>query len=172
MSKTSIIAVVAGLFLVGLVGFNVLVADGSEDNPVVTSIRDDETETTTKAEAQPSTSESKAVVDETVDQAISLGTFTDYSEAEFTSAVERNDRIVLSFSADWCSTCQALKRNLNNGVIPDGLTILELDYDTEDEMKQMYGVTFQHTLVEIDANGNSVKKWAGSPDIEAILAEL
>ena len=158
MSKTNIAAIVGGLFLVALVGFNVLVSDGSEDNPVVTSIRGEEAEVVTKEEATTG--------------AESLGVYADYTPASFSEAVARDDEVVLSFSAAWCPTCQALKRNIDAGIIPDGLTILELDFDTETELKRQYGVTFQHTLVHIDENGDAISRWAGSRDIDEIIAEL
>ena len=79
---------------------------------------------------------------------------------------------MLFFHATWCSTCQALKRNLNAGIIPDGLSILQVDYDTEDELKQKHGVTFQHTLVQIDEGGDTVNRWAGSREVQEIIDEL
>ncbi len=78
--------------------------------------------------------------------------------------------VVLFFRATWCPTCRALDADIrsNAGSIPAGLTILDVNYDVETALKQKYGVTMQHTLVQVDAEGNLVKKWTGSPTLAAL----
>lgn len=76
--------------------------------------------------------------------------------------------IVLFFRASWCPTCRALDADIRAGSVPAGLTILDVNYDTETALKQKYGVTMQHTLVQVDAQGNLVKKWTGSPTLAAL----
>ena len=46
-----------------------------------------------------------------------------------------------------------------------------MNYDTEDELKKQYGITQQHTLVQIDSDGNEVEKWIGG-GIETIKQQL
>lgn len=81
--------------------------------------------------------------------------------------------VILFFKATWCPSCRALDADIkdNLGQIPSGVTILELNYDTETALKQKYGVTYQHTLVQVDADGTLIKKWDGSPSLSALLAE-
>jgi len=97
------------------------------------------------------------------------GEYIDYAESSLT-----NQDNVIFFAASWCPTCKVLDDNLMEASsnIPSGVTILKADYDTEDELKDKYGVTYQHTLVQVDQNGNQIKKWTNSFDLEDIIEEL
>ncbi|NCN03766.1 MAG: thioredoxin family protein [Candidatus Pacebacteria bacterium] len=70
---------------------------------------------------------------------------------------------VLFFHANWCPTCIAADREINEGLasIPDDLVILKTNYDTESELKKKYGITYQHTFVLVDDEGNELDKWNG-----------
>lgn len=83
-------------------------------------------------------------------------------------------KVVLFFKANWCPTCRGVDAdiNANVGAIPVDLRILKINYDASDALKAKYGVTYQHTFVQVDANGNLIKKWSGSPTLEAILKEI
>ena len=82
--------------------------------------------------------------------------------------------VVLFFRASWCPTCRALDSNIKADLsaIPSTLTILDVDYDNSAALKQKYGVTYQHTLVQVNADGSLVKKWSGSPTLAALVAEV
>jgi hypothetical protein len=47
-----------------------------------------------------------------------------------------------------------------------------VDYDNSDELKKKYGVTYQHTLVQVDKDGNLIKKWSGSPTLTSLVKEV
>lgn len=83
-------------------------------------------------------------------------------------------KVVLFFKASWCPSCRALDSDIKKSLtdIPADVTILELDYDTETALKQKYGVTTQHTLVQVDAQGNLLKKWSGGTSLESVLGNL
>lgn len=87
-------------------------------------------------------------------------------------AMANSGDVVLFFHASWCPTCRALDASLNAGDIPDGLTILKVDYDTETELKQKYGVRTQHTLVQVDADGNMITSWLGGSTAADIAAKV
>lgn len=89
-------------------------------------------------------------------------------------AMANTGDVVLFFKASWCPSCRALDSNIkaNLDAIPAGLTILEVDYDNSAAMKQQYGVTTQHTLVQVDANGTMIKKWSGGSTIASIAAQV
>lgn len=89
-------------------------------------------------------------------------TVLDYSEEAFQAAAE-SGRTILFFHAKWCPTCIALDQELERDItkLPKDLTILRLDFDSELEMRQKYGVTVQHTLVEVDSSGDQINKWIG-----------
>ncbi|MGB0757399.1 MAG: anti-sigma factor domain-containing protein [Patescibacteria group bacterium] len=89
------------------------------------------------------------------------GTYEDYSESAFAAAADK--KRVYFFHASWCPTCFIADKNFkdNVGDLPDGVSVFKTDYDDEDELKQKYGVTYQHTFVQVDAEGNVVAKWNG-----------
>ena len=82
--------------------------------------------------------------------------------------------VVLFFRASWCPTCKAVDADIraNLTAIPGGLTILDVDYDNSSSLKQKYGVTYQHTFVQVRADGTLIKKWSGSPTLAALVAEV
>lgn len=82
--------------------------------------------------------------------------------------------VVLFFHASWCPSCRGLNADIeqNLGVIPPGVSILKVDYDTESELKKKYGVTYQHTLVQVAADGTLIKKWSGSPTLSTLVTEI
>ena len=99
------------------------------------------------------------------------GVYTTYSDNSL--AMAQKGRTVLFFHAGWCPTCRAADADItkNLSLIPAGVTILKTDYDTETALKQKYGVTTQHTFVEVDASGTLVQKWSGG-NFAGITAKL
>ncbi|MEK7569398.1 MAG: thioredoxin family protein [Patescibacteria group bacterium] len=100
------------------------------------------------------------------------GSYEPYSPEKLARA-ESGD-VVLFFRASWCPTCRALDANIrtNSGSIPGAVTVLDVDYDNSTELKQKYGVTYQHTLVQVDASGNLIAKWQGSPTLSDLVSKI
>lgn len=101
------------------------------------------------------------------------GTFTDYSPEKL--ALASNGTVVLFFHADWCPSCRGLEDDINAKLdqIPANTHILQLDYDTETELKKKYGVIRQHTLVVVDADGTEVKKLTGLTNtLDQVVSQL
>ncbi len=100
------------------------------------------------------------------------GSYETYSPEKLAKA--EDGKVVLFFHAAWCPTCRALESNLNSNLknLPGDLTILKVDYDNSTSLKQKYGVTTQHTLVQVDASGNQIAKWQGSPNLTDIVSKL
>lgn len=98
-----------------------------------------------------------------IDPAASDSGYILYSEQALAEATQDGGRAVLFFHADWCPTCRAAEQDILSKLdqIPDDLTILKTDYDTERELKKKYQVVVQHTFVQVDQNGNEVTKWSG-----------
>jgi hypothetical protein len=46
-----------------------------------------------------------------------------------------------------------------------------VDYDRASELKQMYGVSYQHTYVQIDTDGEKVALWSGG-GVDGILGNV
>jgi thiol-disulfide isomerase/thioredoxin len=89
------------------------------------------------------------------------GIYIDYSEAVF---LEHEDkRRVLFFHASWCPTCKTANKNFisQREEIPQNIVLLKLNYDKETDLKKKYGITYQHTFVLVDKEGNSISKWNG-----------
>ncbi len=99
------------------------------------------------------------------------GTYAAYSAD--TLAVAQKGKTVLFFHAGWCPTCRSADSDITAGAatIPAGVTILKTDYDKEVALKQKYGVTTQHTFVEVGAKGVLIQKWSGG-NLAGIIAKL
>ncbi len=89
------------------------------------------------------------------------GRYMAYTKDNFDAAAGR--RRILYFHADWCPTCRPLDRELseNTAAIPEDVVIFKANYDTESALKKKHSVTYQHTFVQVDAEGTEVTKWSG-----------
>lgn len=127
-------------------------------------------EATLETEANTSPKATEPAKGEVVAQV--KGSYEVYN-AEKIALAETGD-VVLFFHAPWCPSCRALNSDIekNLSIIPDGVTILKTDYDTQTELKKKYGITSQHTLVQVDANGNMIKKWSGGSKLESLLSQI
>ncbi|MDI3195498.1 thioredoxin domain-containing protein [Pseudarthrobacter sp. AL07] len=101
------------------------------------------------------------------------GSFTTYTPEAVSSASE-SEKVILFFHATWCSTCKLLASDIeaNAASIPAGVKILKVDYDSETALKQNYGVTLQHTLVQVKPDGSQIAKWSLSRDLNALVKEI
>jgi thiol-disulfide isomerase/thioredoxin len=102
----------------------------------------------------------------------SKGTYESYGPEKIARAAQ--EKVILFFHAPWCPTCKRLDADIqkNSDKIPGGIVILKTDYDSEVALKQKYGVTYQHTFVQVDANGNLISKWSGSPTLSEFLEKV
>jgi thioredoxin 1 len=73
---------------------------------------------------------------------------------------------VLFFHAGWCPVCRAAEADLQSwyGVGAPGISTYKVDYDAETDLKARYGVTYQHTFVKVDGQGNVVQSIQGPTD--------
>ena len=99
--------------------------------------------------------------------------FTEYTPEVFAS-VSETDTVVLFFHATWCPTCKQLADDINANVerIPSDVRILLVNFDTATDLKQKYGVTLQHTLVQVNAAGGETERWVGTPTLDELLSQL
>lgn len=84
------------------------------------------------------------------------GAYVDYSDSIIATTAGTK---ILFFHAPWCPQCRALDASIKGSQIPNGVTIIKVDYDTNQQLRQKYGVTIQTTLVKVDDNGESVEKY-------------
>ena len=48
---------------------------------------------------------------------------------------------LLFFHAPWCPQCRMLDADINKQGVPEGVSIIKIDYDTHQSLRQKYGVT-------------------------------
>jgi len=72
-----------------------------------------------------------------------------YTAAALTQAQKANQPVALHFHADWCPTCRAQEKVLQELKSEAGLdlTVLVANYDTEKDLKRRFNVRAQSTLV-------------------------
>lgn len=89
------------------------------------------------------------------------------------------NRRVLFFYASWCPTCKPADASFtqNQSSIPEDVTVIRVNYsdpETDQEEKDLakkYGITYQHTFVQIDSSGKEVTKWNGG-QVEELLSNI
>lgn len=79
---------------------------------------------------------------------------------------------ILFFHAQWCPACRTLEKNILKNTIPENVQIIKVDFNTSSELKKKYGVLTQHTLVEVDAEGNMIKKALGGMTLSGSLEKF
>lgn len=91
------------------------------------------------------------------------GAYVDYLPQALSLATQNGGKAVLFFWASWCPYCKIANEDFTNNLsqIPKGVTVLKVNYDTEKELKTKYGVTYQHTFVQVNESGNQITKWNG-----------
>lgn len=99
--------------------------------------------------------------------------YLDYSPNAITQATQNNGRALLFFHADWCPTCRSAEKNILENIdqLPDDLTIIKVDYDSQKDLKKTYDIIYQHTFVQVDKAGNQITKWSGG-ELTEILKRI
>lgn len=146
--------IIAGVLVLGVGGAVAVTAlGGGESEAVATQTPTPEPEATMEPSEEPE-AEAEAETEEDTAAAESEttpGAYVEYSEAALADAEGTR---VLFFHATWCPQCHALDDSINANGVPDGVTILKVDYDTNQDLRQEYGVTQQTTVVSLDDNGD------------------
>lgn len=99
------------------------------------------------------------------------GAYVDYTGTVIASTKGTK---LLFFHAPWCPQCRVLEADIKQQTVPAGVTIIKVDYDSNQALRQKYGVTLQTTIVRIDDQGNLIKKFVAydNPSLEAIKENL
>lgn len=97
--------------------------------------------------------------------------YVSYSAEALTAAAGKQK--LLFFHAAWCPFCREAEADIlkNGNQLPENLVIFKTDYDKESALKQEYSITYQHTFVLVDDDGNQLKKWNGG-GVEEINRQL
>lgn len=107
----------------------------------------------------------------------SSGRYVEYSRAAYEEAAGK--RRVLFFYASWCPTCRTADPDIraNEGRLPGDLVVLRVNYNdpqTDEEEKALartYAITYQHTFVQVDGQGNALTRWNGG-GFDELLAKV
>lgn len=103
--------------------------------------------------------------------AMTAGAYLTLDEYQNQMADRADTTVVYFFHADWCPSCRATEESLTTAGVPDGLTVVKIDYDSATDLKREYGITQQHTFVQVGADGTQLAKWTGSVTGEDIKAQ-
>ena len=103
--------------------------------------------------------------------------YVEYSKSAFEGASAK--RRVLFFYASWCPTCRPADASFKAGAneIPEDMVVIRVNYNDPDtdnaekELARKYGITYQHTFVQIDSAGKEVTKWNGG-QLSELLANI
>lgn len=148
------LAILGGIFLVVLV---VIVASSSGRN----------NQDNNQQELDVSNENTPVTIENIQDNnsAESVGVYTDYDKSKLT-----DNKNILFFAARWCPSCRNLDQDIlkNLSKIPGDLTILKVDFDSQQNLRIEYGVTMQHTLVQVDKEGRQINKWSGLYSISSL----
>ncbi len=163
--KVSARAALSAAALVGVLG---LAACSS------TTSADEASSSPTQAPASSAPATPTGSAQPTTQTAAVEGSYISLNEYENNKAKYSDSDVVLFFNASWCPTCQEANKNLSasKGEFPNGLTVVDVDYDDNTDLRKEYGVTTQHTFVLIEPDGTEVKKWTGSDTVDQIEAKV
>lgn len=128
---------------------------------------------TTQDTTPDSDTKSAAQTNETkTDNAATTGTYQTYDAKKI--AQSNAEHIFLFFHATWCPSCRALDADIASNIdsIPEGVAIYKIDYDTATELKRQYGVTTQHSIIEIDTEGTAKSSITHPLSLNEVIATI
>ena len=88
------------------------------------------------------------------------------------SLIGQNETTVIFFHAAWCPSCRSLDSNISAEDSIDNILILKADYDSETDLREKYEVNNQHTLVQVDNEGEMIMKWSGGGTLQSIIDKV
>ncbi len=96
-----------------------------------------------------------------------------YSAQALADAEKAGQPVALHFHADWCPTCRAQDKTLESMKSEKGLdlTILQVNYDTEKDLKKRFNVRTQSTMVVLKGT-KEVARLAGDTSADSIRGVL
>jgi len=99
------------------------------------------------------------------------GVYTDYSKQ---AVLTTKGTKLLFFYAPWCPQCRAIEASIKKSGIPNDVTVFKVDYDSNQELRQQYGVVIQTTFVKIDGQGNKIASFVAykEPQFSSVKREL
>lgn len=102
---------------------------------------------------------------------VAPGKYVEYSEEVLAST---SGTRLLFFHAPWCPQCREIESDLKEASLPENVTILKVDYDSNQALRQKYGVTIQTTFIKLDEKGDKVASYVAydEPRFSSVQREL
>lgn len=127
--------------------------------------------TTSQTSTQQQSASSSPAPETSNSGALTQGQYIEYSD---TNLATTQGTKILFFHAPWCPQCRQLEEDILSSGLPQGVTVLKVDYDSNQALRKKYGVTIQTTLVKVDDQGNLVKKYVAydSPTVTSLEENL
>ena len=130
-----------------------------------------QTAQTRDSEADQTTANTVVSSNESAPKTAVASGYVDYSDdyLETTSGTR-----LLFFHASWCPQCRTLETDIIENGVPEDVTIIKVDYDSSQQLRQKYGVTIQTTVVRVDDQGELVGKYTpyDEPTLDNVAANL
>lgn len=171
-----LIAVIVVLIIAATAGYFLLSQNNSKQSGITPSVG--EQEGMMKIDEPVESGEAMMKKDEeSMSEDMKHGSYVEYSKEELEKSADK--RRVLFFYASWCPTCRPTDTNLkaNLDKLPEDLKVIRVNYndpETDQEEKDLarkYGITYQHTFVQIDSEGKEITKWNGG-QLPELLANI
>lgn len=161
----NILIVVGGLIVIAGAGFGLTKYFGNENNS-------DQRQQPASQDNAMGSDKSNTTPTEEANQTTKNG--GEYLEkATATIADASNDEIYLFFHAPWCPQCRSIESGIKSDGVPEGITIIKVDYDSNQDLRAKYGVTLQTTFVKVNKNSEFVSKFVAynDPQFSAVLRD-
>ncbi len=99
------------------------------------------------------------------------GVYREYSDEAIASTTGTK---LLFFHAPWCPQCRSIEDSIEKDGVPSGVTVFKVDYDSNQKLRQQYGVTIQTSFVKVDDSGNKVDSYVAydEPVFSSVEREL
>jgi thioredoxin 1 len=156
----------AALVLAGCGGSDDSEAAATASTPSAEAAASPSVKASEKASAKPSAKATAKATEVALE-----GRYIDYADYAADPGAFAAGDVVLFFNASWCSKCQETDANIGRTGLPDDFTLVRVDFDSETSLRQQYGVTLQHTFVQIDESGEQLAKWNGSFTVDDIVSK-
>ncbi|MBX3098729.1 MAG: thioredoxin [Salinibacterium sp.] len=110
--------------------------------------------------------ESSAPTPETAGAA--AGVYENYTDTAIANA---QGTTLLFFHAPWCPQCRAVESDILSKGVPAGVTIIKVDFDSRQDVRQQYDVNQQTTFIKLDSSGKEVQRFVAydNPSLQAVI---
>ncbi|MDZ7786111.1 MAG: thioredoxin domain-containing protein [Candidatus Saccharibacteria bacterium] len=139
-----------------------------------TASRNDEAENNDRAAVEtapePTTKQEPTAEEAPPVDASIPGSYIEYDEETLANAEGQR---VLFFHASWCPQCRSIEAGIESDGVPDGYTIVKVDYDSNQDLRAKYDVRLQTTFVKIDENNEKIDDYVAynEPTFDAVIRD-